>query len=360
VDVIAALNTIWMNRLADTVAEFDISTMPEKLQRYWTEGEGAARIGWGTPGDFDRCRTNLRAEGVPGRMVDGACANLHKRATGSWPGEKKGAHSMDPVIEAYPETIVASLTAQEAMSGFTPPVLDGPTPFTVTDDGRVFGHVATWGTCHIGFDGACVTPPRSAAEYAYFLTGEVVTDDGSTIPVGTITLGTGHAAAQLGARPAVDHYDNTGTAVAYVTAGEDDHGIWVAGRLRSDATPEQVEALRASSLSGDWRRIAGNLELVAALAVNVPGFPIPRLTAATTGRKPSALVASGVVVRPHPEPLSVGTLTLDIDPDALVAAAVKRARGVASTDQRLTALDRRLGVDRDSRLSRAHQMIERN
>lgn len=355
-DVIAALNTIWMNRLADTVAEFDISTMPEKLQRYWTEGEGAARIGWGTPGDFDRCRTNLRAEGVPGRMVDGACANLHKRATGSWPGDKKGAHAMDPVIEEYPETVVASLTAAASRDAFAYRETDGPVPFTVYDDGTVFGYVATWGTCHIGFDGACVTPPHSAADYAYFLTGEYVTDDGSTIPVGTITLGTGHAAAQLGARPAVDHYDNTGLAAAYVTCGESEHGIWVAGVLASGMTPDRIEKLRGAVLSGDWRRIAGNLELVAALSVNVPGFPIPRLTAATTGRKPSALVASGVVVRDTP----ADTMTLTLDPDVLVASAVKRARGIAKVDQRLTSLDRRLGVDRDSRLSRAHQMIERN
>ena len=48
-----------------------------------------------------------------------------------------------------------------------------------------------------------------------------------------------------------------------------------------------LRALRASPLSGDWRAAAGGLEMVAVLAVNTPGFPVPR---------PAALVASGAVV----------------------------------------------------------------
>jgi hypothetical protein len=42
----------------------------------------------------------------------------------------------------------------------------------------------------------------------------------------------------------------------------------------------------ASDVSGDWRRIGGNLELVAVLAVNVPGFPKIRV------RELEGLVAS--------------------------------------------------------------------
>jgi hypothetical protein len=67
-----------------------------------------------------------------------------------------------------------------------------------------------------------------------------------------------------------------------------------------------LDALRAASLSGDWRRINGNLELVAALAVNVPGFPIPRTQAAMAAAGQLALVASGVVEpEPAPDPLTV-------------------------------------------------------
>jgi hypothetical protein len=53
----------------------------------------------------------------------------------------------------------------------------------------------------------------------------------------------------------------------------------------ASATGEQIDELRRSPLSGDWRKINGKLRLVAALGVNVPGYPVPR-----------ALVASGEVI----------------------------------------------------------------
>ena len=56
----------------------------ERLRRYWTVGEGALKIRWGTPGDFDRCVTQL-SKYMPGR-AEGYCNHLHKRATGMWTG----------------------------------------------------------------------------------------------------------------------------------------------------------------------------------------------------------------------------------------------------------------------------------
>ena len=41
---------------------------------------------------------------------------------------------------------------------FRRPDLDRLTPLTVSDSGRVFGHIAGWDTCHVGLPG-CVTPP---------------------------------------------------------------------------------------------------------------------------------------------------------------------------------------------------------
>lgn len=186
-------------------------------------------------------------------------------------------------------------------SDFTNPHLEAPTPLTVTRNGRVYGHLATWGVCHIGYGENCVTPPKSSTGYAYFMTGEVMVAGGAAIPVGQITLGTGHAPAAASSRAAAAHYDNTGAVVADVCAGEDEYGIWVAGRLRPDTPAEQVTSLRAAALSGDWRRIGGSLELVAALAVNVPGFPIPRVALAASGERQTALVAAGVVRRPGAE-----------------------------------------------------------
>lgn len=60
-----------------------------RLKDYWAHGAGAAKIGWGTAGDFDRCRTEL-GKYVQGNTLDGLCANLHHEATGAWPGHAPG------------------------------------------------------------------------------------------------------------------------------------------------------------------------------------------------------------------------------------------------------------------------------
>ena len=76
--------------------------MPHQLAAYWLHGAGAARIAWGTPGDFDRCRVNIQAEvskhGPPlsDHVISGLCATLHREATGARPGhapsEQAGGH----------------------------------------------------------------------------------------------------------------------------------------------------------------------------------------------------------------------------------------------------------------------------
>ena len=178
---------------------------------------------------------------------------------------------------------------------FENPNLDGVTPLTVDADGRVYGHLADWSSCHIGFANECVTAPESATEYSYFHTGAVETAEGDMLPVGKITLGTGHAGLEMGFAAAAEHYDNSGATVAIVRAGEDAYGIWVAGSVVPEASPERIAELRRSPLSGDWRSIGGNLELVAALGVNTPGFGIPRTRARVASGAPVALVAAGVV-----------------------------------------------------------------
>lgn len=204
--------------------------------------------------------------------------------------DQPGARTCAPCEDGVPLVASAGPVAPPT-SWFDDPALDGPTPLTVTEDGRIFGHLATWGTCHTGHPGRCVTAPHSATNYGYFHTGSLLTAEGDTISVGQITLGTGHADLALARGATVEHYDNTGTAAADVRVGEDSHGIWVAGATRPDITPAQVRALRAAALSGDWRAVGRNLELVAALAVNVPGFPVVRALAASGAT--TALVAAG-------------------------------------------------------------------
>lgn len=192
---------------------------------------------------------------------------------------------------------------------FENPKLNGPQPLTVTDDGQVFGHVATWNSTHIGLPRA-TRPPRSQSNYAYFRKGLLRTDGGD-VRVGQLTLTGGHAPLQASANEAVKHYDDTRSAVADVTAGEDQHGIWVAGSLRPDVTPNQVRAFRASACSGDWRPINGKLELVAVCSVNVPGFPIARPQVLVAGGQVQALVAAGAL--PTAEYSKIEELTMRLD-----------------------------------------------
>lgn len=170
------------------------------------------------------------------------------------------------------------------------PKLDRPTPITVTADGQVKGHIARWDSSHIGLPPG-TKPPRSNLDYAYFKTGVLTTDAQKDVHVGQLTLAGGHAPISASAERAVEHYDDTASAVADITVGEDEFGIWVNGGLRPSVTDEQVRALRASAPSGDWRPINNSLELVAICQVNTPGFPVARAMVASG--EITALVAAG-------------------------------------------------------------------
>jgi hypothetical protein len=176
---------------------------------------------------------------------------------------------------------------------FTDPGFAGPTLPHITASGRIQGHLAAWNTCHTGIQDRCVMAPHSATDYGWFHTSPPVrTDDDKSAKVGRLTVGGGHAAAALGVGPAVAHYDDTGTCFALVHIGEDAHGIWFSGVPAPGATDAQIESGISAPLSGDWRLVAGNLELVAALAVNTPGFPIVASGATDANDRPLSLVAS--------------------------------------------------------------------
>lgn len=160
---------------------------------------------------------------------------------------------------------------------FGDPELEGPTPLTVTDEGRVFGHLATWDTCHTGLPG-CVPPPRSPTGYMNFHLGEIKTAEGERVAVGTLSFDKPHAGLRTSFDRTVAHYDDTTTAGAHVRAGEDQYGIWLAGALNPRISAEDARVLMAAPPSGDWRQVrkGEGKDLVGALAVNVPGFPVPR------------------------------------------------------------------------------------
>ena len=58
----------------------------QRLLQYWAHGPGAIKIQPGTPGSFERCRTEL-GKYIQGRQLDGFCARVIHEATGHWPGE---------------------------------------------------------------------------------------------------------------------------------------------------------------------------------------------------------------------------------------------------------------------------------
>jgi hypothetical protein len=185
--------------------------------------------------------------------------------------------------------------------------------------------------------GACVTPPRSRSGYSSFLLGGRRVEGGEEFAVGTITLGTGHADLRLGADATKRHYEDTGMGVVDVVMGEDRWGPWFSGAVRRGVTEPQVEELRAAKISGDWRAgPTGSLDLVGLLAVNVPGFPVPR---------PRARLVAGAAL------VADGELVLEYDGRAALVAAhicprsetVRRAlvAGLAAYDESLQASEAR-------------------
>lgn len=83
-----------------------------QLRQYWTHGEGAVKIGWGTPGDFDRCVTHL------GKYVhdpQGLCAEYHHEATGMWPAEhaaRERGKSDEAALLAQGAALLAEMAAK--------------------------------------------------------------------------------------------------------------------------------------------------------------------------------------------------------------------------------------------------------
>jgi hypothetical protein len=257
----------------------------------------------------------------------------------------------DAEPQSAPALVASAAPLAPPASWFADPGLDGPTPLTITEDGRVYGHLAVWGTCHTAYTGQCVEPPHSPSGYAYFRTGAVRTKEGSEIAVGQITLDTMHAGRHLKAVDTLAHYEHTGKAAADVAAGEDVHGIWVAGAVRPGLPAERIRTLRASPVSGDWRRIGGALEMIAALSVNVQGFPVPRPQGLVASGAMQSLVASGMLQPAElPEPGSVFSAADLKYLNTLVSRERSRVKSEAEQmaarvrKQRATALARRVAV----------------
>ena len=210
-----------------------------------------------------------------------------------------------------------------AAPGLTEPTLPTMDPET----GRFFGHLACFGACHRSVQSKCVMAPKSPTDYSQFHTSPAVRlDDGRSLPVGRLTVGSGHAPDSVNGRVAAAHYDTAGTCFALVRVYETEIGIEFSGVAHPQATPEQIEAGITAPLSGDWRDFGQGLDLVAALAVNTPGSAA-RGREDSTGR-PVALVAS---LGPAPETSAQGRAALTAENiGAIVEAAFDRATAKAN------------------------------
>lgn len=82
------------------------------LRNYWTKGEGAAKIRWGTDGAFARC-VDFLSDRV--RSPQGLCAEYHKAATGEWPAEK-GVESGGTMMELTTEGVILTAAQKVATS----------------------------------------------------------------------------------------------------------------------------------------------------------------------------------------------------------------------------------------------------
>lgn len=261
--------------------------------------------------------------------------------------------------------IAAAIPAAPPEAWFKDPGLTGPTALVIEDDGRVYGHIAAWGTCHIGQIGKCVEPPTSPSNYAYFRTGALQTAEGTSVAVGHLTMDTGHAGPRDSATQAAAHYDNTGYVFADVAAGEDAYGIWVAGSLRPGIPAERVRVARSAPISGDWRTIRGSLELVGALAVNVPGFPVPRPKGLLASGEVKSLQASGVVAHDDSASRALHPSNGPIGENGLSLGDISYLKRLAETErrkdlQRATAADKmRARVERAGTLAKAAGMARR-
>ncbi len=287
---------------------------------------------------FDQARMGLDATDAP--AADPAAEPAPVAASGALATAVAAAerrrraavsHGLMPVNRAlFPQAIVASgaIPIAPPRAWFEVAEPNRLTPLTITDDGRVYGHVWASGQCHSASQpGSCVLAPTPlAGAFPWFHTGYTVTVEGDRIPTGVMTIGGGHADTE-GPRAtltaAIEHYDNVATAWADIVVRAGRFGGWACGAARPGITPDQLRVIRGSVPSGDWRGVAGRSELIAVHQVNHPGYPVARFD--RQGR-PLAIVAAGAI-RP-------GTPVFPVEHDA-IEAAVRAA--VAPLRAELTA-----------------------
>lgn len=162
------------------------------------------------------------------------------------------------------ELLASATCAVAQYADFFRPEAPEPTKIVVTADGKVYGHVCRWDSCHASMAGN-IRPPRPADGYRSFNKPGVLTERG-IVPTGPIFTYGGHKRGEdLDAA-----YGGIENAWCDVRIIEGVHGPWVSGVVRPGVPDEAVYAARASRISGHW--VKG--ELKAIVSVNAEGFDV--------------------------------------------------------------------------------------
>lgn len=282
----------------------DLADAAVELVEFTPDGADEARVG------HKFTQANIGATtlvGIP--AFPDATAGLVGELSGSL--DHVGAFGSTTFKVASP-TAPELLTTDVPMSWFRGEEARGAYPITVEADGRVHGYLADWKQWHLSSAGR-VRAPRGNG-YSYFNASTVLTPDGP-VATGPLVIGGDHAGVELPFAEAADYYASTSFAWADVHVSDDRHGIRVNGMVRPGVPAEVVHAGRASRLSGDWRRIKNRMELIAALSVNTPAFPVGRSFTTSTGEL-NSLVLFAPDSPAEPE----------VDPSALAAVRARIVR----------------------------------
>ena len=149
-----------------------------------------SKVGWGTPGDFNRCRVEVGeeiAENSPDkvRFLNQICAQWHHDALGFWPGHAPTEQRLDTGDPAPALSLVAAGGPKAPASWFDEPE-PGPSSPTSPSPTRA-GSSVTWrsGRPATSATPGCASPPRTAStDYAYYASGTVLLDDGGMARTG--------------------------------------------------------------------------------------------------------------------------------------------------------------------------------
>lgn len=202
---------------------------------------------------------------------------------------------------------------------FDPPEwFDDSVKIWVDSDGRAAGWYYHADTCIIdGNEGECWSPSPSPTGNELFHQGSVIAMDGDTptiVEIGVIGGGGEHAPVWMTAEAAADYYaDVTKQLLIGRIYDDPNRGGFFLGCVLPQVSNAQVDMVRRSALSGDWRWRRANLaghalnsyDAIGPWLVTRPGLPLHRM-GHTVMRLASAGSDHPVIVSAICGPIDVG------------------------------------------------------